>query len=186
MVKRMEIVCISHRNVINPRDILADFLRGFVAVTKYGRTVIYEGDAYYLPYQMLTFQVEETGEQYGFLAGMLCEDISVFKLEENTGIEICGKEVSGEYVLQGKKTKERVREEIFRKIKLNKRLRKMFAHFTIKELSFCPVYLREQAFYVKGRSMNLFLVDDFLQKVDFKHLEAVEKRFAENCKREAV
>ena len=33
--------------------------------------------------------------------------------------------------------------------------------------------------------MNLFLVDDFLQKVDFKHLEAVEKRFVENCRLQA-
>lgn len=57
--------------------------------------------------------------------------------------------------------------------------------FKMRELSFQPVYLREQAFYVKGKSMNLFLVDDFLQKVDFKHLEAVEKRFVENCRLQA-
>ncbi len=59
----MEIKWISHREAVNARDILADFLKGFVAVAKYGRTVIYEGDAYYLPYQMLTYQVEETGEK---------------------------------------------------------------------------------------------------------------------------
>ena len=183
--RRMEIKWISHREAVNARDILADFLKGFVAVAKYGRTVIYEGDAYYLPYQMLTYQVEETGEKYGFLAGMLCEDISFFKLEGKTDIEISSEEVCQAYVLQGEKNEERIREEISRKIKLNKRLRKMFMRFKMRELSFQPVYLREQAFYVKGKSMNLFLVDDFLQKVDFKHLEAVEKRFVENCRLQA-
>lgn len=181
----MEIVWISHKENIESKEILADFLKGFLAVTKYGRTVIYEGDAYYLPYQMLTYEVEETGERYGFLSSMLCEDISVFKLDENAGIQIHSGEIPEAYILHGVKTEEMVREEISRKIKLNKRLRKMFARFHMREHSFQAVYLREQSFYGKGKNTDLFLVDDFLRKVDFKHLPAVEKRFVENCRRQA-
>lgn len=178
----MEIVCIGHRENINARDILADFLKGFAAVTKYGRTVIYEGEAYYLPYSMLVYEVEETGEKYGFLAGELCEDIAVFKLGEDTDIEICREEVPESHVLEGRKDEAAVREEITRKIKLNKRLRKMFIRFHMRELSLQTVFLREQTFYVKGKSMNLFLVDSFLRKVDFKNIAEVEKRFVENCR----
>ena len=181
----MEITCIGHREPVNARDILADFMKGFAAVTKYGRTVIYEGEDYYLPYYILTYQVEETGEKYGFLAGVLSEDISVFKLGEDTGIEFGRKDAPEAYVLQGEKSKETVREEVSRKIKLNKRLRKMFIRFHMRELSLETVYLRERTFYVKGKSTNLFLVDNFLRKVDFKHLEAVEKRFVENCRLQA-
>lgn len=178
----MEILCISRRESVNTRDILADFLRSFAAVTKYGRCVIYEGEAYYLPYSMLVYEVEETGEKYGFLAGTLCEDISVFKWGEDTDIEICREEVSEAFVLQGMKTEGKVREEITRKIRMNKRLRKMFIRFHMRETSLQTVYLREQTFYVKGKSMNLFLVDSFLGKVDFKNIAEVEKRFVENCR----
>lgn len=181
-VVMIEIVCIGHRENINARDILADFLKGFAAVTKYGRCVIYEGEAYYLPYSMLVYEVEETGEKYGFLAGALCEDISVFKLGEDADIEIGREEVSEAYVLEGRKTEAAVREEIARKVKLNRRLRKMTMRFHMREFSFQTVYLKEQTFYVKGKSMNLFLVDSFLRKVDFKNIEEVEKRFVENCR----
>lgn len=178
----MEITCICHRETVKARDILADFLKSFAAVTKYGRTVIYEGETYYIPYYMLTYQVEETGEKYGFLASALCEDLSVFKLDEKAEIEILQTEVPEQYVLQGKKTEETAREEVSRKIRLNRRLRKMFVRFHINECSLLPVCLPEQTFYVKGKSTNLFLVDDFLRKVDFKHQEVVGRRFVENCK----
>lgn len=181
----MEITCIYQRNTINPQDILADFLKGFAAVTKYGRTIIYKGETYYLPYYMMTWQVEETGEKYGFLAGALCEDISVFRLDEKPEIDILPEEIPAEYVLTGEKKEEAVRDEISRKIRLNRRLRKMFARFHIRELSLQPVYLPEQTFYGRGKSTYLFLVDNFLRKVDFKHQEAVEKRFVENCRRQA-
>ena len=102
----MEITCIYQRNTNNPQNILADFLKGFAAVTKYGRTVIYEGETYYLPYYMKTCQVEETGEKYGFLAGVLCEDISVFRLDDKAEIDILSEEVPAEYVLAGEKRKE--------------------------------------------------------------------------------
>lgn len=177
----MEIACISHKETVKAQDILADFLKSFAAVTKYGRTVIYEGDIYYIPYYMLTYRVEETGESYGFLAGMLCEDISVFKLDGDAGIEIDKKTVDETCVLRGEKTEEEVREEVYRKIKLNKRLRKMFRRFHMEEISIQPLYLAEQTFYVKGKSTFLFLVDSFLRKVDFKHLGEVKKRFVENC-----
>lgn len=181
----MEITCISHKETVNARDILADFLKSFAAVTKYGRTVIYDGEDYYLPYYLLACQIEETGERYGFLAGVLCEDISVFKMVEDTDIEDSLREVPEDYVLQGEKQKDAVREEISRKIRLNKRLRKMSVHYHMRELSLEMVYLREKTFYVKGKSMYLFLVDDFLRKVDFKHLGAVKKRFLENCRPQA-
>lgn len=178
----MEIAYINHKETVNARDILADFLKTFAAVTKYGRTVIYEGEDYYLPYYLLTYQTEETGEVYGFLSGILCEDISVFKLGENTDIEICRRETPEAYVLWGEKTEEAVRKEVSRKIKLNKRMRKMFIRFHMNELSLQAVYLKEKTFYVKGKSTNLFLVDNFLRKVDFKQLKAVKKRFVENCR----
>ncbi len=181
----IEITCIYQRNTNNPQNILADFLKGFAAVTKYGRTVIYEGETYYLPYYMKTCQVEETGEKYGFLAGVLCEDISVFRLDDKAEIDILSEEVPAEYVLAGEKRKETIRAEISRKIRLNRRLRKMFTRFHIHELSLQPVYLPEQTFYGKGKSTYLFLVDSFLGKVDFKHQKAVEKRFVENCGRQA-
>lgn len=181
----MEIACVSHKETVNARDILADFLKSFAAVTKYGRTVIYEGEDYYLPYYLFTCQIEETGERYGFLAGVLCEDISVFKMGADADIEDSLREVPEACVLQGEKQREAVREEISRKIKLNKRLRKMSMRYHMRELSLEMVYLKEKAFYVKGKSTYLFLVDDFLRKVDFKHLEAVEKRFVENCRLQA-
>lgn len=177
----MEIACICHRETGNARDILADFLKSFAAVAKYGRSVIYEGEIYYIPYYMIAYVVKETGEKYGFLAGVLCEDISVFKLDRDAGIEIEQKEVDEAYVLCGTKEKEAVREEVSRKIKLNKRLRKMFMRFHMEEVSIQPVYLAEQTFYVKGKSTFLFLVDNFLRKVDFKHQGEVEKRFVKNC-----
>ncbi len=180
--KDMEIACICRKEAVRARDILADFLKSFAAVTKYGRTVIYEGEIYYIPCYMLTYQVEETGERYGFLAGALCEDISVFRLDEKSGIETVQREVLDGYVLFGEKTAETVREEVSRKIRLNKRLRKMFMRFHIKEISLRSVYLPEQTFYVKGKSTDLFLVDDFLRKVDFKNAGAVGRRFVENCR----
>lgn len=181
----MEIACVCHKETVKARDILADFLKSFAAVTKYGRTVIYGGETYYIPCYMLTYQVEETGEKYGFLASALCEDISVFKLDESAGIELVPREALPDYVLQGRKTEETAREEVSRKIRLNKRLRKMFIRFHIHEISCQPVYLPEQTFYVEGKSTNLFLVDGFLRKVDFKHQGEVGKRFVENCRRQA-
>lgn len=177
----MEIACVCHGEAVDARSILADFLKSFAAVTKYGRTVIYEGDTYYTPHYMFVYRVENTGEKYGFLAGMLCEDISVFRLDGDADIKIDPREVDGAYVLRGEKTKEAAREEVCRKIKLNKRLRKMFMRFHMEEISLQQVYLAEQTFYVKGKSTFLFLVDSFLRKVDFKHQGEVEKRFVKNC-----
>ena len=63
----MRIECLQRKNPADGKEILAGFLRSLMAVARYGRTTIYEGDTYYIPYTMVTYLVEETKEQYRFL-----------------------------------------------------------------------------------------------------------------------
>lgn len=176
----MKIEYLFREEAVRPIEVLAEFLKKVIAVAKYGKTRIFEGDVYYLPYAMLTYQIAETGEKYVFLDSRLCEDVSVFR--QGGEHPICIREMQAEedHVLEAWKTDDTVCEEIEKKIKMNKKMRKMFVKFHFEEMELRTVYLPEQSFYVKGKSEYLFLVDGLLGKVDFKHLQDVEKKFAEN------
>lgn len=176
----MRIECLIRDESTPQKEILADFLKGFAAVMKYGRTVIYEGESYYLPYYRLVYRIAETGEEYVFLNSRLSEEVSVFKENGSAPVSIRKTEAADCFVLEGKKEEEAARQEIEKKIRLNKKMRKMFLKYHLEEQAFTTVYLPEQTFYVKGKAEYLFLVDGFLGKVDYRHLEAVKRRFAAN------
>ena len=176
----MRIECLQRKNPADGKEILAGFLRSLMAVARYGRTTIYEGDTYYIPYTMVTYLVEETKEQYRFLASEVSEDISVFREDEKNAIELISLETEEKYLVPGTKEETKLLEEVEKKIRLNKKMRKMFKryHFTMIEIK--TIYLPEQTFYGRGKKDNLFLVDQLLQKVDFKNLSSVETCFARN------
>ena len=176
----MKIECMIRKDAEKPIETLAEFLRKFAAVVKYGRTTIYEGDVYYLPYTLVKYLIRETGETYLFLGSRLADDICVLKEDSGTAVEYLEAEAHPDYVLLPKKGEDIVREEVKRKISLNKKMRKIYARYHFEPTSLRTVYLPEQAFYVKGKSQYFLLVDPLLGKVDYKHLGEVEKRFAEN------
>lgn len=172
--------CLIRMDGFPPVEILANFMKTFGAVMKYGRATLYEGECYYIPYYIMTYRVEETGEEYAFLDSRLSEDISIFPAGESVAAKVERREVEACFLLEGRKTESEARQEIRKKIQMNKKLRKLSSRYHLTEQSMKAVYLPEQSFYAKGKSEYLFLVDGFLGKVDFKHLGEVEKRFAEN------
>lgn len=176
----MKIECLQRENGRENREILADFLRTMIAVTKYGRTTIYDGELYYIPYTAVSYYVRETAERYDFIASEISEDVSVYKQDERNCLKLRTLDVDEDYVLQGTRSSGALLEEVEKKIQLNKKMRKMFQkyHFELTEQK--TIYLPEQTFYGRGKKDTLFLVDGFLQKVDFKNLPSVENRFAEN------
>lgn len=176
----MKIECLQQKKEIDKKEILANFLRTIVAVAKYGRTTIYEGDIYYVPYTIVSYQVEETKEVYQFITSEVSEDVAVFKQDEKRSIEMVETEADKHYVVDGMRDNDELLEEVEKKIMLNKKMRKMFQkyHFELQEMK--TIYLPEQTFYGRGKKDYLFLVDPLLQKVDFKNLSAVEERFAKN------
>ena len=176
----MNMECLIQTNGIAPMEILANFLKTFGAVMKYGHTTLYEGDCYYIPYYMMTYQVEETGESYAFLNSQLSEDISMFPMGGSVSLKLEQKEVDACFLLNGEKEESEARQQIRKKLQMNRKLRKLYSRYHLMEQSWKKVYIQEQSFYAKGKSEYLFLVDGFLGKVDFKHLGAVERRFAEN------
>lgn len=176
----MNMECLIQTNGIAPMEILANFLKTFGAVMKYGHTTLYEGDCYYIPYYMMTYQVEETGESYAFLNSQLSEDISMFPMGGSVSLKLEQKEVDACFLLNGEKEESEARQQIRKKLQMNRQLRKLYSRYHLMEQSWKKVYIQEQIFYAKGKSEYLFLVDGFLGKVDFKHLGAVERRFAEN------
>ena len=182
----MKIECMQQKKEIDKKEILANFLRTIVAVARYGRTTIYEGDTYYVPYTIVSYQVEETKEIYRFITSEVSEDVAVFRQDEKKVIEMVETEADERYVVEGMRSNEELLEEVEKKIRLNKKMRKMFQkyHFELQEIK--TVYLPEQTFYGRGKKDYLFLVDPLLQKVDFKNLSAVEERFAKNYMQSAV
>ena len=176
----MKIECLQQKKKIDPKEILANFLRTILAVARYGRTTIYEGDIYYVPYTTVSYQVEETKEIYQFITSKVSEDVAVFKQDEKRSIEMVTMDADEHYIVDGTRGNEELLEEVEKKIRLNKKMRKMFQkyHFKLQEIK--TVYLPEQTFYGRGKKDYLFLVDPLLQKVDFKNLSAVEERFAKN------
>lgn len=177
----MKIECMVRKDAEKPIETLAGFLKKFGAVVKYGRTTIYEGEMYYLPCTLVKYRIRETGETYIFLGSRLADDICVWKQDSRAAAEILEADAEPDHVLCPKKDEDMVREEVLRKIKLNKKMRKMYAKYHFQETGIHTVYLPEQTFYVQGKSQYLLLVDPLLGKVDYKHLSEVEKRFVQNC-----
>lgn len=176
----MKITCMIRKDAERPIETLAGFLKKTPAVMKYGRTTIYEGDVYYLPYTMVVYQIQETKETYIFLGSRLSDDICVFRKDERMTVEVLDQEADENGILLPGKEEEDVQEEVLRKIQLNKKMRKLYQTYHFRQTALGTVYLPEHAFYVKGKKEYLLLVDPLLGKVDYKHLEAVERRFAEN------
>lgn len=180
----MKIECLRQTGGKMNREILADFLRTLIAVAKYGRTTIYDGEIYYLPYTMMKYKVKETGEVYTFIASEVSDDVSVYKEEENIRLVLAKEDARPEYVIEGKKNNSELLEEVGKKIQLNKKMRKTFQKYQFDLTEVKTVYLPEQTFYGRGKKEYLFLVDHFLQKVDFKNLLPVEEQFAKNYLKE--
>lgn len=176
----MQVNCLKYAEHREGKEILADFLKTFAGVSRYGRCVIYEGDIYYIPYIMVSYILEETGETYVFLASRVSEDISVYKADERT-VFLKEAEVEERYLLKPERDRGTLLEYIKKKIQLNRRMRKIFSRYQIHLSTIEEVYLPEQTFYGKGKSEYLFLVDEFLQKVDFRNLQPVQYRFLKNC-----
>lgn len=176
----MKIACLVRSDADAPLTVLAEFLKKPIAAMKYGKTVIYEGETYYIPYACLTYQIQETGEQYVFLDSRLSEDVSVFRQTDASPIREQEQEAGACRMLDGRKEDEIIRQEIQKKILMNRKMRKLFKKFHFEETQLRTVYLPEQTFYVKGKENYLFLVDNLLGKVDYKHLKDVEMLFADN------
>lgn len=176
----MKITYLIRKDAEKPLETLAGFLKKAAAVMKYGRTTIYEGDVYYLPYTMVEYRIEETKEVYIFLGSRISDDICVFRKDKRTPMELLDGETDEAYILSPKKEETEVQEEVIRKIRLNRKMRKMYRKYHFEQAALRTVYLPEQAFYVKGRSKYLLLVDPLLGKIDYKHLDQIEKKFAEN------
>ncbi len=176
----MKITYMLRKDAEKPLETLAGFLKKAAAVMKYGRTTIYEGDIYYLPYAMVEYRIEETKEVYVFLGSRISDDICVFRKDERAAVELLDEEADEAYILPPQKEEADVQEEVIRKIWLNRKMRKLYRKYHFEQAALRTVHLPEQAFYVKGKSEYLLLVDPLLEKVDYKHLSQVEKRFAEN------
>lgn len=182
----MKIECLQCENTGNGKEILAAFLRSFAAVARYGRTTIYEGDVYYIPYSMIPYHVEETGETYVFIASEVSEDISVYKQDGNNQIGLSPQEADPDFVLSGDGRQTELPGEVEKKIRMNRKMRKIFSRYHVVRGKIRTVYLMEQTFYGRGKSEFLFLVDPILQKVDFRNLHRVEERFAEQYWKQAA
>lgn len=174
----MRITCLQRDDAGDGKEVLASFLRTVGAVARYGRMTIYEGDVYYVPYSMVPYYIEETGETYVFIASEVSEDISVFKQDGRNQISLTELEAEDDYILDVVRVQEELLPEIEKKINMNRRMRKLFAKYHVTRAQERTVYLPEQTFYGRGRGDHLFLVDLLLQKVDFRNLCQVEERFA--------
>ena len=125
----MNMECLIQTNGIAPMEILANFLKTFGAVMKYGHTTLYEGDCYYIPYYMMTYQVEETGESYAFLNSQLSEDISMFPMGGSVSLKLEQKEVDACFLLNGEKEESEARQQIRKKLQMNRQLRKLYSRY---------------------------------------------------------
>lgn len=176
----MKAECLIRKGAAPQLEVLLNFLKSTAAMIKYGKTVVYEGETYYIPYYRQNYHVQETGETYVFLNSQLSDDIAVYKENGSVMTELIEEQVQDCYVLKGKKIEKDAKLEIQKKIKLNRKMRKTSVKYHLEEQPVSTVYLPEQTFYVKGKSNYLFLVDGFLGKVDYRHLEEVKRQFAQN------
>ena len=108
----MKIECLQQKKEIDKKEILASFLRTIVAVARYGRTTIYEGDTYYVPYTIVSYQVEETKEIYRFITSEVSEDVAVFRQDEKKVIEMVETEADERYVVEGVRGNEELLKEV--------------------------------------------------------------------------
>ena len=131
----MKIECLQRENGRENREILADFLGTMIAVTKDGRTTIYDGELYYIPYTAVSYYVRETAERYDFIASEISEDVSVYKRDEQNCLELRTLDVDEDYVLQGTRSSGALLEEVEKKIQLNKKMRKMFQKYVLQAIS---------------------------------------------------
>lgn len=176
----MKIECLRREDAEDGREILAAFLRTLGAVARYGRMTVYEGDIYYVPYAMVPYYVEETGETYVFIVSEVSEDISVYKQDGRNQVVLSVLEADPDYILDGTGVKEELLQEVEKKIRMNRKMRKLFSRYHVTRGQMRTVYLAERVFYGRGRDDRLFLVDMLLQKVDFRNLHQVEEKFANN------
>lgn len=173
----MEILSLERKDTISPTEVLANHLKTFASILKYGKTVIYKGDIYYIPYHMHLYRIQETNELYAFLCSQISEDIFIYKDNEKKQFSTKACEVDEFYVVEAKKDTSTTAEEVNRKISLNNKIRKLKKKYTFLYEGVKSVYLPEQTFYVKGKTETLFAVDLFLSKVDFKHIHCVGDAF---------
>lgn len=176
----MQITVIEKKDAKHGVVILASFLKTLIARLKYGRCIIYQGDAYFVPFAVLVFSVRETGEKYAFLSSLIADDYTLFKLDGNVSIRSYDLDKStAEHVLDMKKTKDQGVDEIRKRMSLNNKLQKLKRRYTLDEDEPFLVYLKEQSFYAEGKKLTFFLIDPLLEKVDFRHVYAAKERFVQ-------
>lgn len=171
----MRLECLAREGGNDPKLVLADFLRTPLARIRYGRSTIYTGETYYIPYYRIALESPRESHPFIFLASAVKDDVAVCKADSS--LRRSEEEADGQFVLDVKKDPLPVRREIEKKIKMNRRLRKSFARAAFSERDMRLVYVAEPSFLVQCRTYRIFLVDPLTEKVDFRHLAPVEERF---------
>ncbi|MDD6690369.1 MAG: hypothetical protein PUE63_00770 [Lachnospiraceae bacterium] len=160
-------------------EILSAFLRSVPALIRYGRTKIYEADTFYTPYRLEQYRISETGEVYCLICSYVSEDIAIFS--ECTGkIRQFSKHIPSEYRIHSIRSDRVVHDEIRNQMQLDHAIRKALSGYHLDQVAAHTVFLPEQVFYARGKDTYIFAVDLFQGKVDFRNLDAIQKRIASN------
>lgn len=162
------------------RDVLAAFLRSTLATLRYGHTVIYEGEVFYVPYVKSTYRISMSGESAIFLVNKLSMDVMIYGNSQQSLIQTNQIEADARFVIDGGYSDIDISAEIEKKMHLDKRMRKAITRFKPQLIDSSIVYVREQVCYVKGKDTYTFAVDSLTDKVDFQNINYIKKRIAEN------
>lgn len=176
----MYIECLCRKDNDNLHIPLSNFLSNPFSRIKYGKSKIFMGDIYYIPYYAHIYNVLETGEEYIIMNSSLADDIFVLSLKLQNDITIQKIYSEDKYVLNTVKNIDISKEEVNKKLHLNNQFRKLLLRYKIDLISVKTIYIVIQTFYVQCKTNKLFLVDTISKKVDFKHFKFVEKSFIEN------
>ncbi|MCD8140010.1 MAG: hypothetical protein LUE17_09590 [Planctomycetaceae bacterium] len=171
----MLVECLERHGARDSLQVLADFLRTPLARLRYGQATIYTGDVYCLPYYAVTIRPPREREFCLFLGSALRDDVAVCRLDRAMRLET--RECDPGLVLEPRKDAPQVGREIAAKIKTNRRLRRAFGPGVTDGSPLRLLHVPTPSFLVRCRRYALFLVDPLTEKVDFRHLSAVEDRF---------
>lgn len=177
----MEIYALEKMNRTKAaRDVLAAFLRSTIATLRYGHTVIYEGEEFYVPYMRNTYKISENGESATFLVNKLSMDVMIYGSSQQSLVQLNPLDMDEEFIIDGGYNDADINLEIEKKMHLDKRMRKTITRFKPQLIDSSIVYVREPIFYVKGRDTYVFAVDSLADKVDFQNIIFIKQRIAEN------
>ncbi len=177
----MQCSILVRENGKDPAAILTAFLGTVPAIVRYGRTVIYADDVYYIPYRRKVFCVRETGEAFAFLCSCVSESIAVMAMpgsESGRNFTLEERETQDRYAAVPTRSTEEMDEEIRQQMQLDHTIRKVLRRYHLEETAVDLVYIAEPTFCVHGKSDYIFLVDPVLEKVDFSNYDAVQRIIA--------